>query len=80
MYQEEELRAAMVRRRVTIKELAKAVNLSDTGFWNKLTGKRDFTVPEVTSICDFLRLDPYERECIFFASDVEKNDTEVEEI
>lgn len=44
------LRAEMVRKRLTVKDLAKVTGLSETSIRNKLAGRSAFTIPEAFKI------------------------------
>lgn len=60
------LRAKMVEKGLTQKELAAAIGLSENSVSRKLTGKRDFSIQEALKICEVLSLEnPNE---IFFAN------------
>lgn len=60
-----ELKAEVVRRGMTLKELAKAIDLSWTGFWKKTSGQNSFTLEEVRAIRDELGLDDVAMKNIF---------------
>lgn len=62
-----ELKVAMVRRGIKTHELAKALNLCDSTMYQKLRGKRDFTISEIRSISNYLDLSVDDRERIFFS-------------
>lgn len=62
------LKKKMKDNSLTIKMLAKQIGLSITGLFNKIHGKREFTVSEMLAICDSLSLTYDEREKIFFAT------------
>lgn len=63
-----ELKVAMVRKGVKPAELAKALNLCDSTMYQKLRGKRDFTVSEIRDISNYLDLSVDDRERIFFSN------------
>lgn len=52
---------------LTITEFAKEVNISRASFYLKKDNKRDFTSKEIGRICDYLNLDIYAKDKIFFA-------------
>ncbi len=52
-----ELKAEVIRRGMTLGELAEAINLSWSGFWKKTAGQNSFTLEEVRAIRDTLNLD-----------------------
>lgn len=47
--------------------IAKACNLTPQGFYNKISGAREFKHSELVALCEVLRLTPKEREKIFFS-------------
>lgn len=51
-----ELKAAMVRRGITGRDLAKAVGVSETTIYAKINGDIDFKLGEVASIIKFMNL------------------------
>lgn len=60
-----ELKAEVVRKGMTLGELAEAINLSWSGFWKKTVGKNSFTLEEVRAIRDALNLDDKAMKNIF---------------
>lgn len=60
--------------RVPITAIAEKLGISRQTFYNKISGKRDFKISEVEKICSILRLTREEKNLIFFASNVDKND------
>lgn len=48
--------------------IAKEMNLSRTGLYNKINGKNEFYASEIQRLSKLLNLDIEERENIFFAS------------
>lgn len=59
----------------TLNTLAKAINLSQTGLFNKIHNHREFVVSEIQKIGTMLLLTEQEIQSIFFAKDVELNST-----
>ena len=52
-----ELKAELARKGLTQTELSRAMGISWTGFWKKVTGQNSFTLDEVRDIRDILELD-----------------------
>jgi cyanate lyase len=52
-----ELKAEVVRKGMTLGELAEIIGLSWSGFWKKTAGQNSFTLEEVRAIRDALNLD-----------------------
>lgn len=59
----------------TLNTLAKAINLSQTGLFNKIHNHREFVVSEIQKISILLLLNEQEIQELFFAKDVELNST-----
>ena len=59
------LKAALVRRGVTIERLSKMVNLSTASLSMKINGKREFKVSEILSMQEALQITDEERDLIF---------------
>lgn len=59
----------------TLNTLAKAINLSQTGLFNKIHNHREFVVSEIQKISILLLLSEQEIQELFFAKDVELNST-----
>ena len=55
--------------------IAKELKLSNQGFSNKITGKSDFSVPEILKLCDLLKIKNDVREKIFFTLNVDETST-----
>lgn len=51
------------------------LGLSHQGFYNKLVGKSEFTVKEITILCELLNINRSLREKIFFATNVDEKST-----
>ncbi len=51
------LRARMVERGQTQKSTARAVGMSENSLCRKLAGKREFTLGEVSRLCNFLAIE-----------------------
>lgn len=71
MVNTDKLKGKMRENRYTIKTLAKAINLSNTGLFNKIHGKKEFLCSELQSIKKVLNLTEDDFESIFFAQSVE---------
>lgn len=67
MVNTDKLRGKMREKRYTIQTLAQAVNLSKTGLFNKIHGKKEFLCSELQTIKKVLNLTEEEFESIFFA-------------
>lgn len=67
MVNTDKLRGKMRECRFTINTLAKAVNLSKTGLFNKIHGKKEFLCSELQTIKKVLNLSEEEFDNIFFA-------------
>lgn len=61
--------------RVPITAIAEGLGISRQTLYYKMDGKRDFKTSEVTKLCELLRLTDEEKKIIFFAGEVDKNDT-----
>lgn len=51
----------------TIKYLAKQLNITPQGFHKKRTGNSEFTIKEMLTLCEILKITKSEREEIFLA-------------
>ncbi|MBQ2670489.1 MAG: toxin-antitoxin system, antitoxin component, Xre family protein [Clostridia bacterium] len=69
------LELAIVRAGVTKREIAKALNISETALYAKIKGVREFKASEIIIIQRLLNLSNEERDRIFFADVVENNST-----
>ncbi|MBQ2662721.1 MAG: toxin-antitoxin system, antitoxin component, Xre family protein [Clostridia bacterium] len=69
------LELAIVRAGVTKREIAKALNISETALYAKIKGVREFKASEIIIIQRLLNLSNEERDRIFFADSVENNST-----
>lgn len=69
------LQGKMREKGYTIYSLAKALDLSRTGLFNKIHNKVQFLVSEVQAIAELLTLSNVEVLDIFFANIVEPNST-----
>jgi transcriptional regulator with XRE-family HTH domain len=49
-----EVRAAIARKQVTQRDFAAAVGLTQSGVSRRLSGRTDFTIPELTAAANFL--------------------------
>ncbi len=70
MIETQMLRAYMTLKGVTVKDLADAQSWSMSTAYRKITGKTNFTVPEVQICKELLYLDSFTTNAIFFASDL----------
>ncbi|MBR0469841.1 MAG: toxin-antitoxin system, antitoxin component, Xre family protein, partial [Clostridia bacterium] len=61
------LELAIVRAGVTKREIAKALNISETALYAKIKGVREFKASEIIIIQRLLNLSNEERDRIFFA-------------
>lgn len=52
-----EIKAELARKNMTQGSLAKAIGISPTSLWHKMTGVTEFTLAEVRSVRDTLNLD-----------------------
>jgi hypothetical protein len=55
------------RAGITNRDLAKAVGLSQTGFYDKLNGRTEFRQSEIKFITERIGLTNEERDSVFFA-------------
>lgn len=62
------LKAAMVLRNFNAERLAKEIGISESALYKKMSGKTDFTLPEVRAIERALVLDIKVSRAIFFDS------------
>ena len=65
MFNEQELRVAMVREQKTMKDIADMLEISQTTLYRKIKRDRDFSRKEIQRISEFLKLK--EPDKIFFA-------------
>lgn len=65
-FNKNEFRAALVRRGMSVTELANKLNINPVTLYRKMTGKSEFTRKEIVEICDCLELKSPMK--IFFAS------------
>ena len=68
-------RLEMAITKVTKAFLAKKLGLSTMGFYKKVHNLSEFKASEIETLTVLLRLTPYERDAIFFASDVDLKST-----
>ena len=66
-----ELEVAIVRAGVTKREIARALNKSETALYHKICGKVEFKASEIVIMTKILGLTNEERDTIFFATSVE---------
>ena len=59
---------------IPITTVANKMGISRQSLYLKLKGRREFKTSEVRKICEILRLTIKERDRIFFADKVDKND------
>lgn len=72
MTNKEEFRVALIKARMTMADLAKAIGISSASLSYKVNNKRDFMASEIKKIADLLRLTPEESTKIFFAERVDE--------
>ena len=60
------LRGLAIELGLTHAEIAQAIGISPTSFSNKISGKFDFTIPEMKAICSILKIEPQEIGAYFF--------------
>lgn len=75
MTNRELLEAAIERSGYRKGYLAELLGLSPQGFYNKLNNKTEFTQSEIATLVKRLCLFDFEREAIFFAEKVDKEET-----
>lgn len=63
----DELRAAIARKAISKKELAKELGLSSVSLYNKLTGKCEFKESEIRTLIRVLELTPESVNLIFLS-------------
>ena len=66
-----ELDIAIKRAGIKRKDVADALGLTLTGFFNKLHNKTEFKLSEISAICSLLCLSSQQRDKIFFAANVD---------
>lgn len=57
---------------IPITTLAERMGLSRQSLYLKMKGQRDFTIDQITKLCEILRLTNDEKNYIFFGSEVDK--------
>lgn len=72
MTNKEEFRVALIKAKMTMADLAKAIGISSASLSYKVNNKRDFMASEIKKIADLLRLTPEESTKIFFAERVDE--------
>ena len=65
------LEIALIKNKVTKKELANHLGISLQALYNKIRNAAEFKASEIIVVTDILNLSADEREEIFFASNVE---------
>lgn len=65
------LEIALIKSKVTKKELASALGISLQALYNKLSNSVEFKASEIIKAAELLKLTKSERESIFFAQNVE---------
>ncbi len=65
------LEIALIKSKITKKELASSLGISIQTLYNKLNNEAEFKASEITKATEILNLNRTEREEIFFAKDVE---------
>lgn len=67
MFLKNELRAEIVKHGMTIESLAKAINISDSAMYRKMSGESDFFRNEILAIAKTLKLSNARMCEIFFS-------------
>jgi len=67
MFRKNELRAEMVREGMTNEALAKAIGITPSSLYRKISGQTDFYRYEIVKISEALHLDDDQMRRIFFA-------------
>ena len=67
MFKKNEFRAAMVRKELTIVDIAKALDIDPATLSRKISGQSDFYRNEIEKLCKLLDLSAEEILKIFFA-------------
>lgn len=62
---------ALIKSKVSKKELAKKLGISLQALYNKINNEAEFKASEIANITEILKLSKLEREQIFFANIVE---------
>lgn len=65
------LKSFIVKNKMTMKDLAKEIGISETSLSYKANNKREFTATEIDNISRALGLSTTERDSIFFNLNVE---------
>lgn len=68
------LNNTIILSRIPITAIAEKLGISRTSLYNKLSGKRDFKVSEISKLCEILRLTEQERLLIFLADGADKEE------
>lgn len=74
------LEIALIKKKVTKKELASALGISLQALYNKIGNSAEFKASEIVKAVELLGLTKGERERIFFARNVEYHSTKRKEI
>lgn len=69
------LEMAIARSGLTKRFLAEKLGLSNMGLYKKINNFTEFKASEIEILSELLKLTPYERDAIFFASDVDFKST-----
>lgn len=70
------LEIALIKCKISKKELAEHIGISHQALYNKLNNVAEFKASEIFKISELLNLSGSERESIFFAHQVENNSTD----
>lgn len=62
-----ELLAEMKRRDFTYSKMAIMLEISENAFWRKVNGLNDFTLSEIRTVVNVLKLDDARMKSIFFS-------------
>lgn len=68
------LNNTIILSRIPISAIAEKLGISRTSLYNKLSGKHDFKVSEISKLCEILRLTEQERLLIFLADEADKEE------
>ena len=60
-----ELRAAIARKDISLRDLAKALGISETSMWMKMKGEREFKESEIRKLAEILELSAADINLIF---------------
>lgn len=70
LFNQKLFRIILLEKGISLKDIAKMLNISLVTLYRKMNGYSDFFRDEVRAICNYLNLSLEEREDIFFAPDI----------